>query len=271
MDDVAERLWSYTVDENGCWCWDKGVDSRGRGVLSVGGRLQKAHRLAYVLSRGPIENSHYVVQLCRNPSCINPAHLELITSRVRSGGRKELMKAKAVDVCGKCGAGNSYSDVAGPYGFTRTCVFCGLAREFSSDGTLYQSDSITDDPYIRLKDVVIYPFRTAGDIIYVEGFVKPPSKRDGTVFWESGSVPPIKAVVYHHPTPKTTLQNRIHSAEVFPSIGAHEVLSTESSLIAFKQCLFDVLDARLARKGCRLMKGLWRWELYDWGWDGLDV
>ena len=263
MDDVAERLWSYTVDENGCWCWDKGVDSKGYGVLSVGGRLQKAHRVAYVLSHGPIEG-HYVVQLCLNPSCINPAHLQRTTSVGALSGRKGLMKAKTVDVCGKCGAGNSYSDVAGPYGFTRTCVFCGLAREFKNDGTLYQPDSIDDESYSRINQDMIYPPGTAADIIYVDSFVKPLRARYAS-FWESGSVPPIKVAAYHYPMSKTASPNHIHSVEVFPSIDAYHVLSTESSLSDFKRCLWSVLDARLQTRGRRLKKGLAYWELYDWG------
>lgn len=96
---AAERFWAK-VDKNGpvperrpdlgpCWLW-MGAKEQGYGRFAVGGQSSRhavsAHRFAYEatarIPRG-LELDH----LCRNPSCVNPAHLEPVThaENVRRG------------------------------------------------------------------------------------------------------------------------------------------------------------------------------------------
>lgn len=59
-----------------CWPWT-GTAIRGYGKF---GDFQ-AHRIAYTLERGPIPDGLTIDHLCRNPGCVNPAHLEPVTVR----------------------------------------------------------------------------------------------------------------------------------------------------------------------------------------------
>lgn len=86
---VDERFWEK-VDKGGpdeCWPWTAatGGSSGAYGVLAfkVNGRTihQYAHRLAYELEIGPIAEGLEIDHLCRNPICVNPAHLEPVTHR----------------------------------------------------------------------------------------------------------------------------------------------------------------------------------------------
>lgn len=43
--------------------------------------MLRAHRVAYVLARGPIPDELVVDHLCRNRACCNPDHLELVTNK----------------------------------------------------------------------------------------------------------------------------------------------------------------------------------------------
>jgi len=80
-----ERFWAK-VDRRGptdCWLW-QGSRCGGYGHLRVGGRSRRkvyAHRVAYKLHRGGISSGLEIDHLCRTPSCVNPAHMELVTKR----------------------------------------------------------------------------------------------------------------------------------------------------------------------------------------------
>jgi hypothetical protein len=79
----AEKFW-VRVDKSGeCWIWLGAKRPTGYGVVYVpdGQTTTSAHRVAYVLSGGVIPDGLHVDHLCRNPSCVNPDHLEPVTPR----------------------------------------------------------------------------------------------------------------------------------------------------------------------------------------------
>lgn len=97
----------YAVDrETGCWVWAGNKDRLGYGRFGYQGRLHLAHRASYALLIGDIPEGMDLDHLCRNPSCINPAHLEAVTHRenARRGlaGANERMKTE-------CPQGHPYS------------------------------------------------------------------------------------------------------------------------------------------------------------------
>jgi hypothetical protein len=77
----------YTVDpESGCWNWLGYRNERGYGVETLpddssphGYRSRYAHRAYYERAKGSIPRHLHLDHLCRNPSCVNPNHLEAVT------------------------------------------------------------------------------------------------------------------------------------------------------------------------------------------------
>lgn len=74
----------YIVDpETGCWIWQWALHpENGYGIWNVRGkRGQQAHRHYYEMLVGPIPEGLTIDHLCRNRPCVNPAHLEPVTSQ----------------------------------------------------------------------------------------------------------------------------------------------------------------------------------------------
>lgn len=64
-----------------CWEWAGWKERDGYGVQWVTGvGNRRAHRIAYELWVGPIPDGLTLDHLCRNRGCVNPAHLEPVTS-----------------------------------------------------------------------------------------------------------------------------------------------------------------------------------------------
>lgn len=81
----AVELTKYTVTDNGCWEWTGARCPMGYGKVAVqlaDGRRSStnAHRLFYEYLVEHIKPGLQLDHLCRNTSCVNPAHLEPVTN-----------------------------------------------------------------------------------------------------------------------------------------------------------------------------------------------
>lgn len=92
---LEERIITkFEIAANGCWNWTAARTKLGYGKISP--RLL-AHRAIYELSVGPISDGLELDHLCRNPSCVNPDHLEPVThaENLRRGrGQKYELSAE---------------------------------------------------------------------------------------------------------------------------------------------------------------------------------
>lgn len=74
-----------------CWNWRSYINRKGYGTWRRDGRNTYVHRVAYELLIGPIPDGFEVHHKCCNRSCVNPAHLQLVThdENIRLIGRSE--------------------------------------------------------------------------------------------------------------------------------------------------------------------------------------
>jgi hypothetical protein len=65
---------------SGCWLW-MAANVRGYGHFAVNGKPRLAHRHAYAVLIGAIPDGQQLDHKCRVHDCVNPAHLEPVSSR----------------------------------------------------------------------------------------------------------------------------------------------------------------------------------------------
>ena len=62
-----------------CHIWNAARQKQGYGMFSYDGKSMPAHRFAYLLHNGNIEENMVVHQTCENNGCVNSNHLILQT------------------------------------------------------------------------------------------------------------------------------------------------------------------------------------------------
>lgn len=69
----------YVENDEGCWIWQRYTQPAGYGVRSYHGKLHLAHRVAWIREHGEISQGMEIDHVCRVKSCVNPAHLRMVT------------------------------------------------------------------------------------------------------------------------------------------------------------------------------------------------
>ncbi len=77
--ELPQRYWDKVEKTENCWFWH-GTMSNGYGQFFWRGKRIGAHRLSYEHAQISIPKGLQIDHLCRVPRCVNPEHLEAVTS-----------------------------------------------------------------------------------------------------------------------------------------------------------------------------------------------
>lgn len=80
---TLEEVFAASFEQRGpneCWPWTGTLTQAGYGTISVGRFRATAQRAAVILQGQAIPEGYEVDHLCFNPPCVNPSHLEVVTS-----------------------------------------------------------------------------------------------------------------------------------------------------------------------------------------------
>jgi len=78
--EMISRVLSRADKINGCWVWS-GPTDKGYARVRINGKLIRVHRFMYEQFVGEIPDGLVIDHLCRNRACVNPVHLEAVTSK----------------------------------------------------------------------------------------------------------------------------------------------------------------------------------------------
>lgn len=141
MPQLTLEIFLANVDKDGpvslirpdlgrCWIWlggrmatknHGGARRPGYGYTRIGGRGMGAHRASYLLMVGQIPSGMHVDHLCRITLCVNPDHLEPVTS-AENNRRARVLPYPVYDevnalvlsyreaIGARCPEGHSYDD-----------------------------------------------------------------------------------------------------------------------------------------------------------------
>ena len=128
LERFAERVrWTPTH-----WYWTGSLHhGYGRLYLGTSGTANflaiPAHRLSYLIHKGPIRDGYEIDHLCRTPSCVNPDHLEAVTHRENS--LRGLSPMALYAQRSHCINGHEFTpENTARYGSGRSCKQCNRDR-----------------------------------------------------------------------------------------------------------------------------------------------
>ncbi|MFC8008955.1 HNH endonuclease signature motif containing protein [Streptomyces cinereoruber] len=81
---AVARFWRRVAITDRCWTWTGTTVPAGYGRLIINKKVTLVHRYSYELNVGPIPKGLTIDHLCRTKNCVNPDHLEAVTSRVNT-------------------------------------------------------------------------------------------------------------------------------------------------------------------------------------------
>jgi hypothetical protein len=138
---VEERFRSMLGPQDpvtGCIEWTGSRHGQGYGLITVGGKLVRANRLAWELKHGPIPAGLHVLHECDNPPCCNDAHLFLGTAadnsadkdskgrgnrpKGSSNGNSKLVEKDVVEILRLLAASRSQRSIANEFGISQVQV-----------------------------------------------------------------------------------------------------------------------------------------------------
>jgi hypothetical protein len=115
-----ERFNSKWVKVGDCHVWQGPKDRDGYGYITFRRASRRAHRVALFIAGREIPIGHVVNHTCRNRACVNPQHLNTMTTRdnaLRDSSTLGYVNSQKTH----CKNGHPYDRV---YGGTRYCSIC---------------------------------------------------------------------------------------------------------------------------------------------------
>jgi len=81
IEKILKRFWDKVETTNSCWNWKGCLNNAGYGMFRVNGKNYSPHRFSFETFIHKIPENMIIDHLCKNRSCVNPAHLDFVTNQ----------------------------------------------------------------------------------------------------------------------------------------------------------------------------------------------
>jgi len=114
----------YTVTNDGCWMWQRGLTGSGYGQITRGSATFQAHRAYYEQKYGTLLLGQVADHLCRHRACVNPDHVEPVSvaTNTRRGKVTKLTVATIIEIRALARDGASPVAIAKQFGVSDTNI-----------------------------------------------------------------------------------------------------------------------------------------------------
>lgn len=80
----VERFFGRVEKTESCWNWLGGTGKGGYGIFRISSTQYYVHRVSWAIANGGTPGSLCIDHLCKNRTCVNPSHMELVTLAVNT-------------------------------------------------------------------------------------------------------------------------------------------------------------------------------------------
>jgi len=136
-ESMEDRFWAKVNKTDTCWLWTAYKDQKGYGIFQMDGP-KKAHRISYQLIKARrVRKGFELDHLCKNKSCVNPDHLEQVTTWMNTHRAENTIAYKNSSKT-HCPKGHEYKGAnlvfsKNRYNGARRCRICKNLQERKRD------------------------------------------------------------------------------------------------------------------------------------------